>query len=133
MNVKVEYSDEDLVGFSEEAKRKLQEIILENSQSIISECLRLDSGEHDSKEQPDINRTIVEKASLMQKNNLVKIRKPWFAYIPSIVSSISGLVTGIVYKDPFTTNAEVIFFATSLLIFGISTTLVFLIGDKHGK
>lgn len=131
MPIKIECPDSDLPGFSEEAKRKLQEIVMTQAKDLISECQRLDSVESDGKATPDINRAIVEKASVIKKNNLIRRKRNWHEFLPSIISSASAIFVGAFYKDPFPNNDQVIKFSVTLAIFTLSTTLQYVLGGKN--
>jgi hypothetical protein len=126
MSINIEISDEDLTGFSDQARESLKGAVLEYSSELIEEANRLEAGRNPTQGTPEVTRGMVNDAKIFIRRGLGSPKKSWGLRILRIVSAVLSLAVGIMYNQTKLQDSAYLFFfilvvAGTILAVTIST------------
>ena len=114
MNINIDESHLD--GFSNDAKRRLEQVIKNYSNDVIAESLRIESGQSFSNKRPEVTSTMVDTADRNFKQALIKRKKSPYKLLAKIVSSIAFAFTGALFNLENKSTYNMTMFTVFLLI-----------------
>lgn len=120
--MEIEITEDELRYLSEQAEQELESIVTQYTKDIISEAHRLEAGERNNDEMPDVSRIHVRDASISLKRYQNKSSKSKW-YIPiKIAAAVSGMLVGILIpEDPSTLTILSYIFIFLLFAFALVT------------
>jgi hypothetical protein len=99
MAINIQIPDSDLVGFSDQAKERLKEAMLDYTSNLIEEANRIEAGRNSAKGTPEITRGMVNDANDLLRRGLGMPRKSWGLRILRVLAAVLSLIVGIMYDE----------------------------------
>ncbi len=133
MSFDIQIDDNDIIGFSPQAKGVLELKVKEYTSKVIAESILLSSGVIDDTSSIDVNKKSVEDAAnSIESRNIqeeLNSKKPWYYHIPGFLSSGTGVVIGILAQEA---SPNIPLIIVTALVFGASIIGNIVLGAKNG-
>lgn len=128
MSLKIDIPEDNLTGFSQQARLRLKEATAEYATELIEEANRIEAGRNSTRGPPEVTRGMVDDAGLLLRRGLSAQRKGWKSKITRIVAVVLSLCVGILYNDAALQNSAyllifVLLVAAAILAATISTLI----------
>ncbi len=98
MSVEIRIPDDDLTGFSEQARELLKEATAEYATNLVEESNRIEAGRNSTSGPPEITRGMVDDARVLLRRGLGMPRKGWGSKVLRILAAVSSLAVGVSYN-----------------------------------
>jgi hypothetical protein len=122
MDVKITIPENLSIGLSVAANEEISNELNKYTDEILLEAQRIESGQNTSKMAPDINRLMIQQAILYLRRMPRKTGNNIFKIISSILSPISGVAVGILYRpQDFTDTIKLWLFIVICILLTVST------------
>ena len=95
----VEIPDDDLAGFSAQAKKHLQDALRAYGSDLIDEANRVEAGHRPAKGDPEVTGAMVDNAKVVVLGGLRSPKQSVWLRILRVLAAVLSLVVGIMY-DP---------------------------------
>ena len=99
MPVDIQISDDDLKGFSADARDHLKKATTDYATDLIEEANRIEAGRNSTGGRPEVTRGMVNDAKILQRRGLGAPRKSRGLRILRVVAAVLSLSVGIMYDE----------------------------------
>lgn len=97
MPLEIQIPDDDLKGFSDEARDHVKAATVEYVTDLIEEANRIEAGRNSTGGPPEVTRGMVHDAGVLLRRGLGTPRKSWGLRILRVISAVLSLFVGIMY------------------------------------
>lgn len=99
MSLDIQIPDDDLKGFSGEARDHLKKATGEYATDLIEEANRIEAGRNSTGGPPEVTRGMVNDAKVLLRRGLGVPKKSWGMRILRVVAAVLSLCVGIMYDE----------------------------------
>jgi hypothetical protein len=99
MPLDIRIPDDDLTGFSDQAKERLKEATSEYVTDLIEEANRIEAGRNPTSGPPEVTRGMVNDAKVLLRRGLGAPKKSWGPRILRVFAAVLSLCVGIMYDE----------------------------------
>jgi hypothetical protein len=99
MPLDVQISDDDLKGFSPQARENLKEAITDYATELIEEANRLEADRNATSGTPEVTRGMVTDANVSLRRGLGTPKKSWGLRVLRVVAAVLSLSVGFMYDQ----------------------------------
>ena len=127
MSVEVRVPEEELTGFSDQARTLLKEATAEFATDLIVEANRIETGQNSAAGPPEVTRGMVDSAIIVVRRGLGVPKKNWKTKVLRVLAAVLPLGVGVMYdKEALQGGIYLLLFITliaaAILAVTISTT-----------
>ena len=99
MTLTINIPEDDLPGFSDQARTRLEEATVEYATKLIEESNRIEVGRNSTSGPPEVTRGMVDDARTLLRKGLIAPRKSIWSKILHVSASVLFLAAGILYDE----------------------------------
>lgn len=99
MPLDIQIADDDLKGFSAQARDRLKGAMTEFATDLIEEANRIEAGRNATSGTPEVTRGMVNDAKVSLRRGLGTPRKNWGLRILRVVAAVLSLCVGFMYDQ----------------------------------
>ena len=99
MPVDIQIVDDDLKGFSGEARDHLKKATAEYATDLIEEANRIEAGRNSTGGPPEVTRGMVNDAKVLLRRGLGAPKKSWGLRILRVIAAVLSLGVGVMYDE----------------------------------
>ncbi|MBK9515094.1 MAG: hypothetical protein IPO05_16035 [Flavobacteriales bacterium] len=126
MPLNLQIPDQDLTGFSGNAKDRLSEVTLKYASDVIEEANRIEAGRKATQGTPEVTRSMVDDAQEVLRRGLRPHHSNTWMKVLRVVAAVLALVVGIMYdktrlQDGVYMSLFILLIAATIITVTIST------------